>query len=267
MVCSSDNIQLADGATLHVQVDTGPAGAPWLVLSNSVLTNFGIWDHQTAALAERFSVLRYDQRGHGQSSISVGPMTFEDYGADVLALLDHLDIARCVYVGLSMGVPTGLAAMSSAPGRFQAFVAVDGVAKSAPGREAFWSEKRETARQHGLGDLGLDTAYRWLPGESAASENVSLLARMVAATPVEGFAAATHALQSYDCSAVTSSIACPFLAISGSDDGVMPDAMRRQFSDIKNARFEVIESAGHVPNFQRPQAFNKVLLAFLEALT
>ena len=44
---------------------TGPPDAPVVVLSNSIGTDLHLWDEQVPALAERFRVLRYDQRGHG----------------------------------------------------------------------------------------------------------------------------------------------------------------------------------------------------------
>ncbi len=266
-VSDAIKVALADGGHLNARFHAGPSGAPTLVLSNSVMTDLGVWDSQIADLTRVVSVLRYDQRGHGQSSITSGPMTFDDYGSDVLALMDAFDESRCIFLGLSMGVPTGLAAFGQASDRFQAFVAVDGVAKSAPGREAFWSERRDTARDKGMAHIAPGTAQRWLPGETATSQVVEKLSAMVAATPVEGFAAATFALQDYDYTDVVTDMALPFLAITGAEDGAMPDAMQRQFGGIQGARFELIESAGHVPNFQRPELFNNALLPFLRSLT
>ena len=255
-------IELGPGLRINTQVD-GPKGAPWVVFSNSVMTDLGIWDAQVAVLAEEFSVLRYDQRGHGQSSVTDGALCFDDYGADLNHLLDAYEIETCVFVGLSMGVPTGLAALAKEPQRFIGFVAVDGVSRSAPGREAFWKERRETARAQGMAEIATGTATRWLPGEQAESQIEQRLTSMIAATPVEGFAAATHALQSYDHSKAIEHVSCPFLGIAGALDGAMPDAMRQQFGGISDAQFVEIADAGHVPNFQRPDPFNDALTKFL----
>lgn len=262
----TSHVTLVQGGYLNAQFDAGPKGSPVLLLSNSVFTDLSIWHGQIAALTEFVSVLRYDQRGHGSSGPAHGEMSFDDYGADVLAILDAFEIDRCIFVGLSMGVPSGLAAFAHAPERFQAFVAVDGVAKSAEGREVFWRDLRETARASGLTDLSKSIAGRWLPGEAADAQVVSDLANMIAATPVEGFASASFALQNYDYSSVLSDISAPFLAVVGADDGAMPEAMRRQFGTIPNFQIEVIENAGHVPCFQRPKAFNAALLDFLRTI-
>lgn len=255
-------VALPDGAFLNAEID-GPKGAPWLVLSNSVLTDLRIWDAQVESLAANHRLLRYDQRGHGESSLPTSPMSFQEYGDDLLRLLDAFGVEDFCYVGLSMGVPTGLAAFSKNPERFAAFVAVDGVAKSA--REAFWTERRETAEQKGMQEIATGTAARWLPGLPETASQVRDLIAMIGRAPIEGFAAATQALAHYDFFDTLPQVTVPFLGVAGADDGAMPELMRKQFGVIRNARFHDIPDAGHVPNYQSPDAFNEILLGFLEA--
>ncbi|WP_319824053.1 alpha/beta fold hydrolase [Thalassovita sp.] len=257
-------IALPDGPSLNVRLD-GPEGAPVLFFSNSVLTDHTVWDAQAEAFSESYRVIRYDQRGHGASDITDGPMDFSRYGADVVSLLNALGIDRCTFIGLSMGVPTGLAAYAAAPERFERFVLVDGVSRSAPGREVFWGERRDTARDKGMEEIANSTAPRWMPGVDETTPAIIRLKAMVAATPVEGFAAATHALASYDLSNVVSNLRVPLLGITGDKDGTMPEAVRKQFADVPGALFVGIADAGHLPNFQNPNAFNTALSAFLEA--
>src|SRR3954451_14932224 len=100
---------------LHHEI-TGPEDAPPLVLSNSLGSNLSMWDPQVPALAERFRVGRYDQRGHGRSPVPArpspsgrvppaqrgpavspvpdGPYSIDDVGADALALMDRLGLER-----------------------------------------------------------------------------------------------------------------------------------------------------------------------------
>lgn len=257
-------LQLSDGGALAYRVD-GPADAPWLVFSNSVMTDLTVWDAQAALLSANYRILRYDQRGHGQSSLPTGAMDFAAYGRDLIELLDGCSVQACTFIGLSMGVPTGLAALMQQPARFTAFVAVDGVAQSAPGREAFWTERRDTARSQGMEVIAGGTVPRWLPGVAAEDPRASRLQQMVADTPTEGFAAATHALQSYDLTPALPLMTCPFLGIAGQEDGTMPQAIRNQFGTLPQARFAEVPQAGHLPNFQCPDAFNAALTAFLSA--
>lgn len=261
-----NKVALSDGGFLQASFLAGPANAPLIVLSNSAMTDMRIWEEQAGVLSKGYSVLQYDQRGHGQSSIPTSTMTFDHFGADIVTLLDAFDVKKCIFIGLSMGVPSGLAALMQAPDRFQAFVAVDGVSKSAHGREAFWRERRETARECGMAQIADETVDRWIVGEGDVNDQVSRLREIVASTPVEGFAGATYALQNYDYSAGLSELSLPFMSIAGSEDGAMPDAMKKQFGAIQGAKFETIKQAGHVPNFQRPDAFNEVVLPFLRSI-
>ena len=128
---SGTNTFTRDGVSIRFQVD-GREGAPWIVFSNSICTDLSLWEGQAAALAPNFRVLRYDQRGHGGSSVPSAPCTFEQLGGDVAALLDHLGIARCTFVGLSMGVPTGLQLYKDQPQRIERLVLCDGQAATAP---------------------------------------------------------------------------------------------------------------------------------------
>src|SRR5262249_30297306 len=92
---------------IHFRFD-GPAGAPALVLSNSLGTDLGLWDAQAPRLAERLRLVRYDARGHGASAVTPGPYDVALLGRDVLALLDELALPRASFCGLSLGGPAGL---------------------------------------------------------------------------------------------------------------------------------------------------------------
>ena len=258
-------IKLPNGGYLNARVD-GPEGAPWIVFANSVLSDLTIWNAQVANLKDRFRLLRFDQRGHGRSTVPFGQLTFDDYGADLLSVLDDCGVDRCIFVGLSMGVPTGLAAYRAGPCRFNAFVAVDGMAKSMA-RAAFWTERRLTAQNIGMGEIADSTALRWLPGCAESSPTVMDAKRIIQTTSVEGFSAATHALEGYDYSDVLKTFAIPFLGIAGALDGTMPKTMPEQFGMIPNRDFHEIPAAGHIPNFQNPDAFNSVLGTFLDQTT
>jgi pimeloyl-ACP methyl ester carboxylesterase len=79
----------ANGIAFNCEV-SGADGAPWLVFSNSLATNLYMWDRQAADLADRFHILRYDQRGHGLTDAPAGRYSFDTLIADVIALMDAL---------------------------------------------------------------------------------------------------------------------------------------------------------------------------------
>jgi 3-oxoadipate enol-lactonase len=109
-------IKTDDGCVIHVEVE-GPQNAPVLMLSNSLGTNLHMWDDQVGSWTRHFRLVRYDRRGHGQSSAPKGPYTMERLGRDVLAVIDALEIAKVNWCGLSIGGMVGQWLGAHAPGR------------------------------------------------------------------------------------------------------------------------------------------------------
>src|SRR5260370_17889235 len=103
-------------ARIHYVLE-GQSGATVLVFSNSLGTNYSMWAPQVSEVRKKLRVLRYDTRGHGQSSCTPGPYSIEQLGKDVIALLDALDLDRVHFCGLSMGGMTGMWLGANAPER------------------------------------------------------------------------------------------------------------------------------------------------------
>lgn len=81
----------------------GDQNRPAVVLSHALATSMEIWGYQLPLLAHRFRVLLYDLPGHGASAARGDFYTLEELASDVAALLDHLQIPRAAFVGLSIG--------------------------------------------------------------------------------------------------------------------------------------------------------------------
>ena len=114
----------ANGINFVCQID-GPESAPWLTFSNSLNTNFSLWDEQVALLSDRYRVLRYNTRGHDGTGTPPGPWSLEDLASDIIALWDELGIAKSHFVGLSIGGMTGQALALGWPDRISAYVLAD----------------------------------------------------------------------------------------------------------------------------------------------
>src|SRR5215217_4734127 len=76
----------ANGISINYCID-GDSG-PWLILSNSLATDLSMWDAQARELSGAFRVLRYDQRGHGNTEAPAGRYTFDLLIDDAVALMD-----------------------------------------------------------------------------------------------------------------------------------------------------------------------------------
>jgi|SRR5215470_4309743 len=252
----------AGGIRLFHRFD-GPVGAPPLVLSNSLGTNAGMWDDQIPALAERFRVLRYDSRGHGQSEVPPGPYRIEELGRDLIALLDALDIPRVRFCGLSKGGMVGMWLASNAPERVERLVLCN-TSAHLPGRE-LWNARIEAVRTSGMAAVAPQVLERWFTPEfrDRAPEAVERVRRMLLTTPAEGYAACCAAIRDMDQRETIASIRAPTLVIVGTRDPATPPEHGRAIADrIRGA--QVVElPAAHLSNIEAAERFTEALVDFL----
>lgn len=254
---------LPDGTSLNMRLDIAGPSLPWLVFSNSLMTDISVWDEQISAFADRWNILRYDQRGHGASSAPQSSVSIDTLGQDLLAVIENAGIGECTYIGLSMGVPTGLAALRQKPDVFKRMIFVDGQARSAATNPAFWQERMEFARANGMAALAEQTVSRWLRRSPMDVTAKAKLQDMIAATPLEGFVACASALRAYDEFPSLTSINIPTHFIAGAEDGALPQTMKALSQAVAGSSFDEIENAGHIPNFEAPADFNRVLSRLL----
>ncbi|GAB2511105.1 alpha/beta fold hydrolase [Nocardiopsis aegyptia] len=112
-------VRIDVGRTVLGYEEAGEGSA--VVLVHAASADRRMWDHQFAALAERYRVVRYDWRGYGESDDAEGPVA---HFRDLLALLDALDIGRAALVGASMGGAHAVDAALVAPERVGALALV-----------------------------------------------------------------------------------------------------------------------------------------------
>ena len=123
----------ANGISFNCRIDgPGPADTPWIVFSNSLATDLGLWDRQVARLADRFNILRYDTRGHGRTQATPPPYSFDQLTADAVALMDSVGIDRAHWVGLSLGGSTGIAMALNHAHRLRSLAVCDSRARTDP---------------------------------------------------------------------------------------------------------------------------------------
>src|SRR5688572_27123327 len=102
------------------------------------------WQHVFPTDPDGYRVIVPDLRGHGRSTNPAASFTFRQCADDVLALLDHLGVARVKAIGLSMGAKTLLHVATKQPSRVDAMVLVSATPYfPSPAREAAAKFTRE----------------------------------------------------------------------------------------------------------------------------
>lgn len=247
---------------LHYEID-GDSNAPVLVLSNSLGTTLDMWLPQMAALTEHFRVLRYDTRGHGQSEVTPGPYTIAQLGGDVVALLDHLNVTRAHFCGLSMGGMTGMWLGIHAPDRINRLVLCN--TSAAIGVPEMWNARIAQVRQGGMASVIPAVLERWFTADFLANAptQVERVRTMLANSSVEGYAANCAAVRDMDQRADLGRILAQTLVIGGKHDKSTPPEHGELIAkSIPGARYVELNAA-HLSNWEAAQAFTQQVQHFL----
>jgi 3-oxoadipate enol-lactonase len=255
----------ANGISINYQID-GPEGAPWLIFSNSLLTDLTMWDDQVAALKNSFRILRYDQRGHGGTQVTEGAYTFDLLAADVIALMDALGIKRAHFAGISMGGMTALMLAEKYRDRFDRIIPADCGPASTPAGAQQWQERIDLAKEKGMAGLADVTIPRWFPPEFVATKAPVLdkVRAMIEATPFAGFAGCAAALSDYDLRPGLPGIANPTLLIVGTKDATVP-GIKAINQAVPGSKVVELEGAGHLSNLEQPEKFSQSIRDFIKA--
>jgi 3-oxoadipate enol-lactonase len=242
-----------------------PAGAHTLVLSNSLGTNLSLWDSQLPVFAQNFRVLRYDFRGHGQTSATQGEYSIEMLGRDVLHLLDALNLARVNFCGLSIGGMTGMWLAVNAPHRLKNLV----LSNTAPkiGKLDTWNERIRAVRTGGIKTVAQQVVERWFTPEFRANhpDEVAKTRHMIESTSTEGYVGSCAAVRDFDFWENVSAIRAQTLVIAGThDQSVPPSDAQKLAKQIPGARYSELPAA-HISNVEAASRFTDEVSSFLRS--
>jgi 3-oxoadipate enol-lactonase len=240
---------------------------PWLTMSHSLACNTTAWDEQAALLSKNFKVLRYDTRGHGQTSATPGPYTLEQLADDAYGLLSALGITQTHWMGISMGGMIGQTLALKQPTLFTSMMLIDTTSRRPDNAQAMWGARITTAKEQGMAGLLESTLERWFtePFRKSNPEVIKPIADGILTTSVDGFCGCCAAIAQINTLDRLKEIRCPALVMVGEHDHGTPPAMARQIHEnLPNSEFVLIESAAHIANIEQPEVFNQAVQKFLQ---
>jgi len=251
-------------ARIHYCLE-GPKVAPVVLFSNSLGADYAMWNPQATSLANRFRILRYDTRGHGQSSLTRGPYSIDQLAKDAVNLLDSLDLARVHFCGLSMGGMIGMWLAIHVRERVDKLILCSTAEKI--GTAEMWNTRIATVKKEGMKPVAAAAIERWFTAGFREKNPATVAAtkKVLEETKPEGYAACCAAVRDFDFRGKVSGIRAPTLAIAGSHDPATPPADLRSLAEhISAARYAEIAGA-HLCNIEDASHFTAEVSAFLEA--
>ena len=240
----------------------GPAGAPVLVLGNSLGTSSAVWDRQAAEFRQHLRLVRYDLPGHGGSPAVAGPYTIGGLGAGVLALADSLGIGRFAYCGISLGGMIGMWLAANAPDRITGLGLVCTSAYLPPADS--WRARASQVRAAGMASVSAAVVGRWFtPSFAAAAPEVinEFRAELERTDPV-GYAGCCEAIADMDLRPDLPRITAPTLVVAGADDPATPPDHGAAIARlIIGAHLQVIPATAHLATVEAADTVTRVLLS------
>jgi 3-oxoadipate enol-lactonase len=240
----------------------GRSGLPALVLSHSLGCDHGMWAPQMPDLLEHFQVLRYDTRGHGASAVPAGDYTLDQFGQDVLALADELNLARFAFCGISMGGAVGQWLAINAPQRVTGLM----LANTSPkfGTPDVWNARIKAVQEGGMQAIVDATMQRFFSPDKQEGTWAQSIRAVLLGTDPKGYTACCSALRDADTRAVLGKISVPTLVIGGDQDPSTPWEGNGSIlvRDIPKAKAFRLQTA-HLSSLEQPRAFTTAVLDFL----
>lgn len=253
-----------DGCRLAFSVE-GRADAPVVVFSNSLGTDRRLWDRQIGQLIDRYRVVRYDTRGHGESDAPTGDYTIDRLGQDVLSLMDDLGVARAHVCGISIGGMTALWLGVQAPERVDRLVLANTAARI--GSVDLWNERIRVATTEGLEALTDAAMGRWFTTafREAEPDTVARFRSTMSRTPVAGYAGCAAALRDADLRESASQVRPRCLVVTGVHDVATPPAAGEWLAKTIPSAGLLTVDAAHLSNVERAEEFTAAIDLFLKA--
>ena len=261
-----------NGVKIHYQVSgEGPA----VTLLHGYTGSHQDWARQIPLLSKKYRVVALDYRGHGKSEApsAASDYSFEILVQDVYGLLRHLGIARSCIAGHSMGGFIALELALRYPDVVSALVLVDtssGEFERVPGFVELRAKLDELARSEGM-----EAAFEYNATHNPMAQEQferhpelrEIARQKMLRTSVDGYIFTWRAIAQWQ--PVThrlSEIKVPTLIVVGEEDTPFHRASQTMEESIANSKLVMIPGVGHSPHEEAAEAFNEVLVNFLDGL-
>lgn len=249
--------------------DEGPKDKPAILFLHAFPLSSAMWENQILSFKDNYRVITIDFRGFGKSTANHPIYSLDEYAKDAIELLNHLNISKAIWCGLSMGGYVALRAIQLFPDRFKKLILSD-TKSQADTNEAktkrfqtiqdLKSGKKETfvnsftdnalcEKTHNNKTEIVETVKSWIQNTGTQSINAGLLAMAARTDTTENLIF----------------INLPTLILVGSEDQFTPVSVCEELNEnIPGSTLKVIPDTGHFPNLESPVLFNREVLDFLQ---
>ncbi|GAA1274818.1 alpha/beta fold hydrolase [Saccharothrix xinjiangensis] len=259
---------------IDVAYDDKGGGTPVLLVHGHPF-NRSMWRPQVERFSEVYRFIVPDLRGYGETRLPVDETgavpdktPLSAFADDLVALLDGLGLERVVLGGLSMGGQIAMEVHRAHPDRISAMILADTSpeADTPAGRRTRRAVAERLLRE-GLAPYADEVLDKMITPRNVRDlpEVAAHVLRMMRGTSPGGAAAALRGrAERPDYAESLAEVSVPVLVVVGAEDEYTPvEVVRDMHAVIPGSTLAIIDGAGHLPNLERPEAFNEVVGRFL----
>ena len=261
-------VHAIDGTRIHYEV-TGKSGATPVLMIQGLGASKNAWNLQRIAMATRFRIISFDNRGAGRSDKPTEPFTLEQMADDALAVLDAAGIETAHVVGASMGGVISQIVAVKYPHRVRSLTLVCTACRNHPWRQELLQTWAKTAADKGMIEVGKEAA-QWVMSPRSFRRLVpafTWMGPLAALRPRHSFVSQIDAILNTreDLVDQLSTITAPTMVIVGNQDILTPRGDSEEIAErIPNAELVVISGAAHGLMMEHSSTFNRILIEFLQ---
>ena len=261
-------VSALDGTRIHYEV-TGRIGRTPVLMIQGLGASKNAWNLQRIAMATRFRIISFDNRGAGRSDKPTEPFTLEQMADDAIAVLDAAGIETAHVVGASMGGVISQIVAVKYPQRVRSLTLVCTACRNHPWRQELLQSWAKTAEEKGMIEVGKEAA-QWVMSPRSFRRLVpafTWMGPLAALRPRHSFVSQIHAILDTreDLVDQLSTITAPTMVIVGNQDILTPRGDSEEIAErIPNAELVVISGAAHGLMMEHSSTFNKILIEFLQ---
>jgi 3-oxoadipate enol-lactonase len=260
-------VHATDGTRIHYEV-TGKSGATPVLMIQGLGASKNAWNLQRIAMATRFRIISFDNRGAGRSDKPTEPFTLEQMADDALAVLDAAGIETAHVVGASMGGVISQIVAVKFSHRVRSLTLVCTACRNHPWRQELLQSWAKTAADKGMIEVGKEAA-QWVMSPRSFRRLVpafTWMGPLAALRPRHSFVSQIDAILNTreDLVDQLSTITAPTMVIVGNQDILTPRGDSEEIAErIPNAELVVISGAAHGLMMEHSSTFNRILIEFL----
>ena len=261
-------VSALDGTRIHYEV-TGRIGKTPVLMIQGLGASKNAWNLQRIAMATRFRIISFDNRGAGRSDKPTEPFTLEQMADDAIAVLDAAGVETAHVVGASMGGVISQIVAVKYPHRVRSLTLVCTACRNHPWRQELLQSWAKTAEEKGMIEVGKEAA-QWVMSPRSFRRLVpafTWMGPLAALRPRHSFVSQIHAILDTreDLVDQLSTITAPTMVIVGNQDILTPRGDSEEIAErIPNSELVVISGAAHGLMMEHSSTFNKILIEFLQ---